>query len=128
MGLHEEEGTCLCLTVLPEREQRPLLVLHQSGRQLHRQPDDQHPQRGVQQEVHQVPFEGRITVRQRESLGRRGGGHRGLAMNLQRARVLLGERGQEDVGKVDEKGADGLLGRVKKPGREQTGPVGSISF
>lgn len=49
-------------------------------------------------------------------------------MNLQRARVLLGERGQEDVGKVDEKGADGLLGRVKKPGREETGLVGSISF
>lgn len=56
MGLYEEQGTGLCLTVLPEREQRPLFVLHQFGRQLHRQPDDQHPQRGVQQEVHQVPF------------------------------------------------------------------------
>lgn len=48
-------------------------------------------------------------------------------MNLQRARVLLGQRGQEDVGKVDEKGADGLLGCVKKPGRDETGRVGSIS-
>lgn len=52
----------------------------------------------------------------------------GFVINLQRARVLLGERGQEDVGKVDEKGADGLLGCVKKPRRDEMGLVGSISF
>lgn len=53
------------LTVLPKREQRPLLVLHQFGCQLDCQPDDQHPQRGIQQEVHQVPA---------ESVGQREGG------------------------------------------------------
>lgn len=37
----------------------------------------------------------------------------------QRARVLFGQRGQEDVGEVDEQSADGLFGRVKKPGKER---------
>lgn len=32
-----------------------------------------------------------------------------ILMNLQGARVLLGERGQEDIGKVDEEGTDGLF-------------------
>lgn len=40
-------------------------------------------------------------------------------MDLQGARVLLGERGQEDVGKVDEEGADGLFGRVEKPAKSK---------
>lgn len=31
-------------------------MLHQSGHQFYSHPDDQHPQRGVQQEVHQIPF------------------------------------------------------------------------
>lgn len=43
------------LTIFSKHKQRPLLVLHQPGHQLHSQPDDQHPQCGVQQEVHQVP-------------------------------------------------------------------------
>lgn len=34
--------------------------------------------------------------------------------------VFFGERGQENVGKVDEKSTDGLLGRVKKPGKDKT--------
>lgn len=38
-------------------------------------------------------------------------------MNLQGARVLLGERGQEDIGKVDEEGTDGLFRGVEKPGK-----------
>lgn len=33
----------------------------------------------------------------------------------QGAGVLFGERGQEDIGEVDEKSADGLLGRVEEP-------------
>lgn len=40
-----------------------------------------------------------------------------LVSNSQGAWVLFGERGQEDVGKVNEKSTDGLLGRVKKPGK-----------
>lgn len=38
----------------------------------------------------------------------------------QGARVLLGECGQEDVGEVDEQRSDGLLGRVKEPGKHGT--------
>lgn len=59
------------LTVLPKREQRPLLVLHQFGCQLDCQPDEQHPQRGIQQEVHQVPAE---RVGQGEGQGETKGG------------------------------------------------------
>jgi hypothetical protein len=36
--------------------------------------------------------------------------------DLQRAGVLLSERGQEHVGQVDEQRPDGLLGRVIEPG------------
>lgn len=42
-----------------------------------------------------------------------------LINNSQGAWVLFGERGQEDVGKVDEKSTDGLLGCVEKPGKDQ---------
>lgn len=42
-----------------------------------------------------------------------------LLNNSQGARVLFGERGQEDVGKVDEESADGLLGRVEEPGKDE---------
>lgn len=35
--------------------------------------------------------------------------------NSQRAWVLFGESGQEDVGKVDKQSTDGLFGRVIKP-------------
>lgn len=38
--------------------------------------------------------------------------------NSQGTRVLLSERREEDVGKVDEEGTDGLFGRVEEPGRE----------
>lgn len=38
--------------------------------------------------------------------------------NSQGTRVLFGERGKEDVGKVDEEGPDGLFGRVEEPRRE----------
>lgn len=41
-------------------------------------------------------------------------------MNLQGARVLLGERGQEDIGKVDEKGTDGLFRCVEKPAKSKS--------
>lgn len=51
------------LTILPKREQRPLLVLHQFRCQLDRQPDDQHPQCGIEQEVHQVPAGGEVRWR-----------------------------------------------------------------
>lgn len=49
-----------------------------------------------------------------------------LINNSQGARVLFGERGQEDVGKVDEKGTDGLLGCVEKPGKDGADCVKSL--
>lgn len=49
-------------------------------------------------------------------------------MNSQRAWVLFGEGGQEDVGKVDEKGADGLLGRVVKPETHRVDHVKAFFF
>lgn len=36
----------------------------------------------------------------------------------QGARVFFGQRGQEDVGKVDEQSTDGLFGCVEKPGKD----------
>lgn len=40
-----------------------------------------------------------------------------LLKNLQRAGVLFGESGQEDIGKVDEESTYGLFGCIKKPGK-----------
>lgn len=116
VGKEKRKAQLFPLTVFSEPEQRPLLVLHESGHQLHSQPDDQHPQRGVQQEVHQIPVK----------IKRMGGSETKLNLDVfelisdsQGAGVLFGERGQEDVGEVDEKCADGLLGRVEEPEKKK---------
>lgn len=88
-------------------------MLHQFGHQFHSHPDDQHPQGGVQQKVHQVPLKIKQSGKA-PPISIQVHAHR----NSQGARVLFGERGEEDVGKVDEEGANGLFGRVKEPGKE----------
>lgn len=109
------------LTVFPKTQRVPLPPLDNSADGSHSGVDEQHAQRGIQQEVNEVSRRDRhMGVIEKCSQRSRTGSSVvcfsfKYRMDSQRAGVLLREVGQVDVRKVDEQHPDGLFRGVQEP-------------
>lgn len=113
----------MVLTIFPKTQRVPLPPFDNSADSSHSGIDEQHAQRGIQQEVNEVSKRDRhMGVIEKCSQRLRTGSSVGFSgfflkyrMDSQRAGVLLCEVGQVDVSKVDEQHPNGLFGGVQEP-------------